>query len=615
MNIKSPNKIVVALLLIIAAIAFSWFGKPEFSDFVLTDENGAVESVTMPFSKVSPNNSSVYRINGKIHLGSLSARSFRIIPDDEILTISVNRKGVDLGGIPPEALRDWGRGFIIDLGAHLHSGDNDIEIQLGDHGGNLGLKLGPSIEDARGAASIVLWAAAILLLLVWFAKRIRLAPAFYTAIVVGVVLRLVYLAVTNFETRTHDVGAHLEYIQYFVSNWSLPPLEYANGGGAWFHPPFYYFIGALLWAAVKLFSDSMQAIHTSLQIFSLVTSFGFLFYGLMTIQKAMDYFLTPELSLWRGRLVKVLFGLCGVLFACWPSGVLHSIRISNDSLLYLFFAGGLYYLTVWQISKRPMDFLIAMIFTALAVVSKANGVVLFAVAFAMLGTNWAAGGFKVSAKVLGRGAMLLIPPIIATAIAFYPGVALKLAGKRTHTYVNNMNIVGADQIVGNELQNLLWFDAKIFVTEPFTSPWDDKMGRQYFGNYLWKTGLFGEWRFDGSLARNSAVAISYSFLVLSLILLYGLYCMPLAALLRLSPLIYTGVLLVAAISEMRMTFPVNIDFRYILPIIICYSTLLAASLCGFLRENKNRLVVIGVATQLAFILGSIVFFCGVVNAN
>lgn len=609
--LKKLRGLLLSGALFALAVLVSHTGKVNFSGFQYTDQVGNTTPATLPFSAPSPNDNGRYKISGIVQLGAFSPRSFRIIPDDELLAITVNGQVVDLHGIPDNARKDWNHGFSINLGEYLHGGDNTLMIELGDHGGRFGLKLAPAAEDWRGGSTILLWAAAVSILMLWIARRVGLSPWFYAALVAGIVLRVAYLSATNFETRTHDVWAHLEYIEFFVNNWAWPPLENAMGG-AWFHPPFYYFVAARFYSLVSaLTGGNKQTIYVALQCLSLATAMGYLLFGLLIIQRCARHFTGSS----TGFIRQGLFALAGLLFACWPSAILHGIRISNDAFLYLFFTAGMYYLVRWYETRIWRDLFLALLCAGLATFSKANGVVLVAVIACSMLTVWVQNRFRFSWPTLRRIALFMLPALIGAAIAFYPGVALKLQGKRTHTYVSNINNVGSDQIVGAEAQNLLWFDTKMFVTEPFTSPWDDKMGRQYFGNYLGKTGLFGEWRFDGGFARNSAVIISIGFLILSVMILYGFYLMPRAGLLHLSPLIYTAALLLAAISHMRMSFPVNIDFRYILPIIACYTVFVAASMNVFIDQGKQRLALLGTLTQLAFLLCSILFMAGVIGSN
>lgn len=613
-HIKYRNLLIALALFGLAALS-SFSSNTVLSDFKYVDSAGVSSIVKIPFTVLSPNNDSTYVVSGKLQLDTLSPRSLRIIPDDELRALRVNGTEVDLSSISKASLKDWGHGFSINLAEYLHTGENELLIELGDHGGNFGLKIATSIEDWRGALPTLLWILATSFLMLWIAFRAGLTSGYAIAIISGIALRLFYLATTNYETRTHDVAAHLEYINHFVHAWVLPPLDSAQGG-AYFHPPFYYFIVSLFQSAVSaLVQGDVALVYRALQWLSTTLSFGFLLFGLLIIQQVSHYFQRAEDTTAATNIKQLLFVIASVLFACWPSAVLHSIRISNDAFLYLFFAGGMYYLMAWSESRSWRDLWFAALFAALATMSKANGVVLVPVAACMLFAAWWQAGFSIKRSVAKKIALLMLPPLIGAAIAFYPGVALKLQGKRTHTYVSNINNVGADQIVGNEAQNLLWFDVKMFVTEPFTSPWDDKMGRQYFGNYLGKTGLFGEWRFNGGLARNSAVIISFCFLILSALILYGFYRMPRSGLARLSPLILTAGFLLAAISHMRMSFPVNVDFRYILPIIICYSVFAAAAHSVFVDTGRMRLVIIGVATQLLFLISTLTFFFGVIGAN
>src|SRR5690606_25210479 len=97
---------------------------------------------------------------------------------------------------------------------------------------------------------------------------------------------------------------------------------------------------------------------------------------------------------------------------------------------------------------------------------------------------------------------------IAVVITVGPGLNLKLEGKRDKLYIDNIDGLSHANIVGNTASNYFWFDAKFFITEPFTDPYDDRLCRQFFWNYLGKTGLFGEFKYPALLSINTAVACS-----------------------------------------------------------------------------------------------------------
>jgi len=177
-------------------------------------------------------------------------------------------------------------------------------------------------------------------------------------------------------------------------------------------------------------------------------------------------------------------------------------------------------------------------------------------------------------------------------------------------YVDNIEKLSQANIVGNRAGNYLWFDAKTFVVEPFTDPYDDRFGRQFFWNYLGKTGLYGEFNYRPVLSRNAASCGSFLVICLFVYSLAGLSFMKKKEFeFTLVPLL-SGVFLLGGVTYMRMTFPANIDFRYVLPILISTSLLSGVALAVFQRMQLRKLVWIGWFFNCAFVVSSVVFFLG-----
>jgi hypothetical protein len=167
--------------------------------------------------------------------------------------------------------------------------------------------------------------------------------------------------------------------------------------------------------------------------------------------------------------------------------------------------------------------------------------------------------------------------------------------------------MGSILIVGKNLENLVWLDVKTFVTEPFTSPIVDKYGRQYFPNYLGKTALFGEWAYSGASMHNIAVAMSILALAMFIISIIFLFKIPIKDLKFLLPILLISIFLLCGVTHTRISFPVNIDFRYILPIIIPFLILYNYGINLSLLSGKKRFAVSAMFLELLFCFLSALF--------
>lgn len=650
-NLSFGLLLTAIAILIIAIIAIGKSSQLTYSDFTMTGPNGIKSEIQFPLYMSSPA-SGTYELSGTIIKKSLSGTRVQIIPDDEVVAILINGKPVNLSGIPESARRDYNNGFSYDLQEYLNDGENAIKILFTDTGGMMGINFKSLYSEKIANLTLVLCGIFFSLLII----KMNLSRSFKALLLIALFIRLFYFSITPPDTRTHDQEEHLDYSEYLATHWLPPALEKAVDG-AYFHPPLYYYTGAIAFKITHAFgSVSDREAQRIQQLLCLAYSMGFVYFGLLLIgrflhipqptpngialkpgsaaptlptKRSKEYgqylnskFIsllssaktsnrhspTPSVSQWPIT-ERHLFIIIGAMFALWPSSVIHSVRIGNDPLLYFLFAASTYYIARWFSSNTKRDLLIASILTALTTLTKANGEILIAVigviglAKMIKSRDWAYY-FKLA---IVPGFIVLL----SLAITVGPGLLLKLQGKRDQLYIDNINNVSSALRVGNAAQNFLWFDAKIFITEPFTSPWQDEKGRQFFMNYLGKTGLFGEFGFSSSLARNTAVISSLLAVLMSVYILFGLYYMQREEFKRQTVVLLTGLLLLAGVTYMRITFPVNIDFRYILPILITYCILYASSITNFYRIGAQRMANIGLILAIVFTLSNFFFILGI----
>jgi hypothetical protein len=255
----------------------------------------------------------------------------------------------------------------------------------------------------------------------------------------------------------------------------------------------------------------------------------------------------------------------------------------------------------------------ATFFTAAAILTKVNAILLLPVVIILFLAKAIIGNVSFSKENLKKVLFVSLAIMIATGAATYPGIKSKLSGKSDTFYISNINAVSSGLRVGNNLENLIWLDIKTFATEPFTSPWEDKYGRQYFPNYLGKTALFGEWRYGGIPMHNIAIAISVIALAMFLLSVIFLFKVPLKDIGIILPILCTSFFLLCGIWYTRATFPVNIDFRYILPIIIPFSIFYNYGIHLLLNNEKWRFAVSAIFLEMLFCLLSIAFIMEIIN--
>ncbi len=360
----------------------------------------------------------------------------------------------------------------------------------------------------------------------------------------GLVLRLLYLIHTPFDTRSYDALSHLEYIQYISHHWQIPA---AQQGWEFYQPPLYYLIAALVNHCSQLFHLSAPLLLQFLSLFFFMLMLGYAYLIIKQIIRS-----------------KSLRWLVFALVVFWPSGIIHSVRIGNDPLQYLTMAVSLYFFVLWWKHRQIIYLDYGFIWANLSTLVKLNGaIMLFACS---IGYLIHLRRFSLSRKTIVINLLVSIVMISLTLIIVFRN---NLFTKQSALIVGNIGNLNSALRVGNHPGNYLGFDLKTFITQPYTSPWNNDGGRQYFSNYLLKTSLFGEFEFNQPLLNNIARLISG---LLLLMLGFSLMSM-IFNLKRSRPAwvhYFVFLLMLASALTARILYPFSStnDFRYLFPIII-----------------------------------------------
>lgn len=599
--------------------------QPSFSNLTLTTPSGKSQTLES-LGFMESTESGVYRLTGTLTATKQSSAILRIIPDDEVYALNINEQSIDLNIIPHEQRKDYSKGFIYDLSGHIKEGDNKIEIFYYDRGGLMGIVI--SAEPGKRTVQFLYLLITFIALLfsIKLLDLFKISTPVRVLFIGALLIRIAYFSVTPSDVRDHDMGDHIGYTEYLSKNWTLPPVDYAVGG-AFFHPPLYYYTGAVVYKVTQLIEPNNKVIiYRVQQILSLCYGMGFVLFGLLILQELLNRYRTPadqnsdsthadeeQIHQATAYLAKIyntlkndnLFWVIGALFAFWPVAIVHSVRIGNDPMLYFLVSASLYYIIRWYRYDLQKDLIISSIIGAAAVLTKANGEILIAVLgviglYKMIKTkNWVYY-FKIAI------APCLIM-LFAVAITVGPALILKMQGKRDKLYIDNLDNISTANLVGNTAANYLWFDAKIFITEPYSDPYDDRMGRQYFWNYIGKTGIIGEFKYPKAISINTTTICSFLAMIMFIYTIAGIYHMRKTDFKEMAPILLSGFFFWAGVTYMRMTFPANIDFRYIVPILITICALYAVSILSFERTGALRMANIGKALSLLFTFTGIVF--------
>lgn len=611
------NRLIAFCILLLINAAMGLLFQYGYQDFTISGSKQAERQTRFPFVERSPQRADTYQIRGQINRSILSPTSYIIAPDDRLISMTINDRKVDLSSFSPGQLADWHRGFKIDLQEYLKRGENSVSFVIADVGGLYGVRVRPALSQTDLITFRVAWGVAFIAMVWLFLSFLKLRWEINAILTLGLALRIVYTMFTDFNVRGHDTDEHLEYVFYFMDHWRLPDLASANGG-AYFHPPLYYFIAGKLTKLLSILRPGEATFHyAALQYLSVAFSFGFLIYT----GKIATFFFSSHHSIEQKqsflglkRDPRIPAALATALVAFWPSAVIHGARIGNDPLLYFSFTAALYYILKFNYQPNKKLFLYGAIMTAVAVLTKANGVLLGILGAVLIIQKGLGDRSLINAKVIKAGIVPAAIALFAVGVAFFPGAYLKAKGDRTHLYVDNINNVSGALRVDRDANNFLWMDLNTFINEAYTSPYSDDYGRQYFANYLLKTGLIGEWWHAGDLTAQCTIAISFILLIFLIVVIRSYFQSNRRHYAITQPLSLSIILLLVSVYYMRITFPVNIDFRYILPILVPFAVMLNYATVKLWHQGSIRAGNLSLCLQLLFIALSILFFIGLAIA-
>jgi hypothetical protein len=494
-----------------------------------------------------------HRLDVRIPSRLFGSGRWTIIPDDRLVSITIGGQPVPLDGVRPGGLTDWERGFEMDLSPWLHAGDNEVEFTIDNGGGPGGLRLRPLL-----GWRVIPLTAALLPWLFGLGLVFRLRRPVMAVLGAALLVLTLYWAATPCVVRDYDVlfrgeTGHFDYVAYVAEHWELPRPD---KGWEYYQPPPYYVGGALAlrWADRLRLSepDALQAYSLSLWLVFLTASAA-------TFQRALGR------SRWR-----TLLATAGLAF--WPSSIIHSIRIGNDAALYATAAISTWLMFRWWRSGRRLHLVGMALAIAAALLSKSSAAALVAAAGALL-------VLRLLRKRRWRHLRRWGDSALAGAIVTI-GVLLSVGRNvwyRLHGQVSSWLIVGtinAKLRVPNTWRSYVPLDVPAFLSSPWVDPWDDATGRTNFWNYLFRSALTGEFKFDG--AWRADIAIVWGAVLLCLLLLLALRLHPLrirkTVLWREAPWIMLAVAWVASLLVCRALSPYSSqgDFRFIVPVLVVF---------------------------------------------
>lgn len=435
----------------------------------------------------------------------------------------------------------------------------------------------------------------------------NLNRAVFIILLLGLVVNVLYLSKTSYGMRSYDVDGHIHYIEYVAQNFNFPHNCWECD-----QAPFYYILGAIIYKASILFGVSDKAeIYYILQVFSV---FLFSIFSAVSILILKTSFVeNKEREIKNIKIKNYIFLLISALFVFWPTNIIHSVRITNDILFYVFYSLVVFFLIKWLEKNNNRNLYFSILFSFLALITKAHGLFAFALVgicfiFIFSKDKKRFENLRFYFKTTGILFIALLIGLIGSRVGVRVVDKIKGQEQKDNYLLVNMGGLNGGLFVENKVKSYIFFDTKIFLTEPYINTWEDKYGRQYFWNFLLKNSLFGEFFFNGVVAENIAIGMGALLLMMIFLVANSMLFSVKESLKNNFVLKVNALLLLSVFMAFRIVLSINGDFRFILPILISSCSFVGIGILEYRRKGLKNLEYIGYGISILFIVLSILFF-------
>lgn len=171
-----------------------------------------------------------------------------------------------------------------------------------------------------------------------FKKKMTCEKAVTMLVILGAILRIGYTLYTYFTTRSYDIGyisddgiGHYGYILN-IFNGHLPETNLYQ----FYHPPLYYIISAVFVKIGTIFYDGAKNFKDCMFLAQSVSCIA----SVITLDSSVKLMKELKMSA-KAQIPAVL------LIAVYPTHILMSGRVNNDSLVLMFMVLSIYYTVKW----------------------------------------------------------------------------------------------------------------------------------------------------------------------------------------------------------------------------------------------------------------------------
>jgi hypothetical protein len=532
--------LVFPIILILIGVSLFSVTNPKVNNLVIAGGTKTVQSKQPVFETISAKNTT-YIIDFETKYSQFTQKHLKLAITGCLEYLEINNKQYPIENLTGKITKtkvdefrediscDNNKFLLFDL-TKFSSPDQTIKFQMlmQNGAGDVGFVWHGYEFDLIFVLILALINLGFFLIILYICHKLKLSRLISLIIFGGVLIREFYLSKTEFWFRSYDLKdlngtGHLGFIDFVAKNLSLP-----NSDLGWqFHQaPLYYIINSFILKVGNYFE--LNFVYTALQFFNLIVFVGFIVVAILILKEfflpksTLDKQDTSWLSNIFVRTQNQFFVILGALLVCFlPSTIVHSVRISNDILFYLFSSLVIYFLLLYSKSQNIIDknLILGSVFVSLGLATKVNSLILVVLLALVIISKFIIINNSQSIKTIFTKSfsyLLLIVVIISVGagIGFYKKIEAKLADPTKDWLVTSETNLSKKLFVDNSIGNFLYFDAKAFLTTPFAQGDDDHSGRQSFLVYLTKTAIGSEFGYSNSSAYQLLALYSLVFIIL-----------------------------------------------------------------------------------------------------
>ena len=399
-------------------------------------------------------------------------------------------------------------------------------------------------------------------------EKINYKKIILAVIIMGIILRIIYIAYTPITKRQHDMEkevGHLAYIETIYETGKLPE----HNKWQFYQQPLHHIISAGWLKLAEVFGIGLENAEESLQILTAIYS---------SVIIVISYFILKELGIDDKLKLLVI-----TIIAVHPTFIILSGSINNDILMIMLTFLGILYLIKWYKNSNLKNTIILALTTGLIALTKISGVIIAVpILYVFIDKFWKDYFTEKNGKKIIKKYILecIIFGIIALGIGLSYSIRNLLLFNQSIFYVPK-----AGQAIYCGERN--FFDRFNLFSKEWLNVFAYPVNDCNIWAYLIKSSLFGEYHLKNiNLISIFMLILNVVIIIVSLICLVKLvFTKGKSTEIKMIILFYCTEILMFLYSNIKKPYACTMDFRYIVPTILFGMIFIADGVKGIKCEK------------------------------